>query len=86
MYNLISIIFLIVGIFSIGKSDFNWIVFLFSMSVGFSLAGSIGSLSSSIDNLLNCKIKYNKKDFINGDSEIIFKKEKDNANYNSNNK
>lgn len=76
MYNLVSIIFLITGIFSIGKFDFQWIVFIFAVSVGFAIAGSIGSLSSSIDNLLNGKIRYNKKDFFDGSCEIYLKKEK----------
>ena len=78
MYNLLSLMFLITGLFSIGKFEFKWIVFIFALSVGFAIAGSIGSLSSSIDNLFNGKVKYNKTNFVDGSSEIIFKKEKNN--------
>lgn len=51
MYNLVSFIFLIAGIFSIGKSDFKWLVLIFAVSVGFALAGAIGSISETINNL-----------------------------------
>lgn len=68
MYNLYSSIFLFVGLFYVGKIEFRWIVLIFAMSVGFALAGSVCSLSNSINNIFNLKIKI--RNCVNGDKEI----------------
>ena len=79
MYNLISIVFLIIGIFTIGRIEFNMTILIFAVSVGFGIAGSISHIGDSINKLLNCKIKWSKKDFISGNCEIKIEKIKENA-------
>lgn len=78
MYNLYSLIFLFVGLFYVGKTEFHWIALIFSMSVGFALAGSISSLSNTINNIFNLKIKIH--NCVNGDKEISKENDKNNKN------
>lgn len=58
MYNLFSIIFFICSLFAI-QNDFEKFMCLIIVSGIFAIAGAIGSISSSIDKLIQGKFIFN---------------------------
>lgn len=81
MFNIISIILLIVSINCISYG-IEWFRVLIFASAAFAIAGSIGSLSSRLGDLYLTTIK--KKDKLDGSTEIKFEKKVPNVQNNQN--
>lgn len=68
MYNIISIILLIASLNCISQGK-EWFAILLAGSVGFAIAGAIGSVKSAIDDIF-IRGKIEKKDLLDGGTEI----------------
>ena len=74
MYFLISIIFLIASLTYVAN-DFKRFVIMCIISIGFGVAGSIGTIAGALNNIVKGKYRIKRQDFIDGSCEIQIKKD-----------
>ena len=75
MYNILSIIFLLIALFNFMHIEFKNFIFLCIISVGFAIAGAIQGIGFKLDDILKIRITVHNQ--INGDNEINLEKKDD---------